>query len=102
LLQELHLAGCCAGEWVKLEAVTIHGDPCCLGLAGPNEPLVKPLTNVLAFERVHALRISGHALFCPVRDETIAHLRPLAMMQAVCERRDHQAETMFVLACAPG
>ena len=79
---------------VKLEAVTIHGDPLLLGLAGPNEPFGEPLSNVLAYE---AFTVCDSDLLCLscAEIEQSPHLA-MAMMQAVVSRY-RQAETMLSL-----
>ncbi|MCT0203478.1 Crp/Fnr family transcriptional regulator [Synechococcus sp. CS-602] len=79
---------------VKLEAVTIHGDPLLLGLAGPNEPFGEPLTNVLAFEAFTLCDSDMLCLSCAEIEQS-PHLA-MAMMQAVVSRY-HQAETMLSL-----
>ncbi len=79
---------------VKLEAVTIHGDPLLLGLAGPNEPFGDPLTNVQACE---AFTLCDSDLLCLscAEIEQAPHLA-MAMMQAVIQRH-RQAETLLSL-----
>ncbi|MCP9819371.1 Crp/Fnr family transcriptional regulator [Synechococcus sp. J7-Johnson] len=79
---------------VKLEAVTIHGDPLLLGLAGPNEPFGEPLTNVQAYE---ACTLTDSDLLCLTcaEIEQAPHLA-MAVMQAVISRH-RQAETLLSL-----
>jgi CRP-like cAMP-binding protein len=79
---------------VKLEAVTIHGDPLLLGLAGPNEPFGEPLTNVQAYE---AFTLTDSDLLCLscAEIEQSPHLA-MAVMQAVISRH-RQAETLLSL-----
>ncbi|MBC1261709.1 Crp/Fnr family transcriptional regulator [Synechococcus sp. BSF8S] len=79
---------------VKLEAVTIHGDPLLLGLAGPNEPFGEPLTNVQAYE---AFTLTDSDLLCLscAEIEQSSHLA-MAVMQAVISRH-RQAETLLSL-----
>ena len=79
---------------VKLEAVTIHGDPLLLGLAGPNEPFGEPLTNVQAYE---AFTLTDSDLLCLscAEIEQAPHLA-MAVMQAVISRH-RQTETLLSL-----
>jgi CRP-like cAMP-binding protein len=79
---------------VKLEAVTIHGDPLLLGLAGPNEPFGEPLTNVLAFEATTVCDTDLLCLSCTELEQS-PHLA-MAMLQAVVSRY-RQAETLLSL-----
>jgi CRP-like cAMP-binding protein len=79
---------------VKLEAVTVHGDPLLLGLAGPNEPFGEPLTNVEAYG---ASTLTDTDLLCLTcaEIEQAPHLA-MALLQSVISRH-RQAETLLSL-----
>jgi CRP-like cAMP-binding protein len=79
---------------VKLEAVTVHGDPLLLGLAGPNEPFGEPLTNVGAYG---ASTLTDTDLLCLTcaEIEQAPHLA-MALLQSVISRH-RQAETLLSL-----
>jgi CRP-like cAMP-binding protein len=79
---------------VKLEAVTIHGDPLLLGLAGPNEPFGEPLTNVQAYEASTLCDSDLLCLSCAEIEQS-PHLA-MAMLQAMVSRF-RQAETLLSL-----
>jgi CRP-like cAMP-binding protein len=79
---------------VKLEAVTIHGDPLLLGLAGPNEPCGEPLTNVQAYEASTLCDSDLLCLSCAEIEQS-PHLA-MAMLQAMVSRF-RQAETLLSL-----
>jgi CRP-like cAMP-binding protein len=79
---------------VKLEAVTIHGDPLLLGLAGPNEPFGEPLTNVQPYEASTLCDSDLLCLSCAEIEQS-PHLA-MAMLQAMVSRF-RQAETLLSL-----